>query len=77
MVILLLKFIICQDIIFSSCGFGIVVEVFSVASSETASAFDCGTCCWDLPHFYLDILEAVLLELIMRARTVFFKEARR
>ncbi|RDX93389.1 MAG2-interacting protein 2, partial [Mucuna pruriens] len=54
----------CEAMIFSGCGFGAVAEVFSVASSETGSAADCGTCSQDLPHFYLDILEVVLSELI-------------
>ncbi|TKY74056.1 MAG2-interacting protein 2 [Spatholobus suberectus] len=54
----------CRAMIFSGCGFGAVAEVFSVASSETGSVSDCGTCSQDLPHFYLDSLEAVLSELI-------------
>ncbi|KAK7350965.1 hypothetical protein VNO77_10060 [Canavalia gladiata] len=54
----------CKAMVFSGCGFGAVAEVFSVASSETASASGCGTCSQDLPHFYLDILEAVLQVLI-------------
>ncbi|CAJ1974435.1 unnamed protein product [Sphenostylis stenocarpa] len=54
----------CRAMIFSGCGFGAVAEVFSVASSETGSASDCGTGSQDLPRFYLHILEAVLSELI-------------
>ncbi|XP_020232050.1 MAG2-interacting protein 2 [Cajanus cajan] len=54
----------CKAMIFSGCGFGSVAEVFSVASLETDSASDCGTCSQDLPRFYLDILEAILSELI-------------
>ncbi|KAG5019237.1 hypothetical protein JHK87_015092 [Glycine soja] len=54
----------CKAMIFSGCGFAAVAEVFSVASSETGSASGCGTCSQDLPHFYLDVLEAVLSELI-------------
>lgn len=54
----------CKAMIFSGCGFGAIAEVFSVASSETGSASNCGTSSQDLPHFYLGILEAVLLELV-------------
>lgn len=53
-----------KAMIFSGCGFGAVAEVFSVASSETGSASDCGTGSQDLPHLYSDILEAVLQELV-------------
>ncbi|XP_027353280.1 MAG2-interacting protein 2 isoform X1 [Abrus precatorius] len=57
----------CKAMIFSGCGFGAVAEVFSVGSSETGSDSGCGTCSQDLPHFYLDILEAVLHELVNRS----------
>jgi hypothetical protein len=53
-----------RAMVFSGCGFGSISEVFSVASSETGLASDCGTGSQDLPHFYLDILEAVLQELV-------------
>ncbi|KAK7282539.1 hypothetical protein RIF29_11407 [Crotalaria pallida] len=54
----------CKAMIFSGCGFGAIAEVFSVASSETGLASDCGTGSQDLAHFYLGILEAVLQELV-------------
>lgn len=56
----------CRAMVFSGCGFGAVAEVFSVASSEysTGSTYDCGTGSQGLPHFYLDILEPVLQELV-------------
>lgn len=53
-----------KAMVFSGCGFGAIAEVFSVASSETGSVSDCGKSSQDLPHFYLDILEAVLQELV-------------
>ncbi|KAL4300939.1 hypothetical protein S245_060885 [Arachis hypogaea] len=54
----------CKAMIFSGCGYGAVAEVFSVASSESGLASDSGQGSQDLPHFYLDILEAVLQELV-------------
>ncbi|XP_061358182.1 MAG2-interacting protein 2 isoform X2 [Gastrolobium bilobum] len=54
----------CKAMIFSGCGFGAVAEVFSVASLETGSASDSATGSQDLPHFYLEIVEAVLQELV-------------
>ncbi|KAI5405491.1 MAG2-interacting protein 2 isoform X1 [Lathyrus oleraceus] len=53
-----------KAMVFSGCGFGAISEVFSVASLETGSSSDCGTGSQDLAHFYLDILEAVLQELV-------------
>ncbi|XP_027903384.1 MAG2-interacting protein 2 isoform X2 [Vigna unguiculata] len=54
----------CRAMIFSGCGFGAVAEVFTVASSDSGLASDCGQGSQDLPHFYLHILETVLSELI-------------
>ncbi|MED6209594.1 hypothetical protein PIB30_056253 [Stylosanthes scabra] len=54
----------CKAMIFSGCGYGAVAEVFSVASSESGLASDSDQGSQDLPHFYLDILEAVLQDLV-------------
>lgn len=59
-------FIFCKAMIFSGCGFGAIVEVFSIRiSQQTSGSAEAGaTEGYDLPHLYLTILEPTLEDLV-------------